>query len=349
MEELYPLSYLKGREKDASEFFFGYLDSSDNIYPGWTLRNYLYMIAYVYKLNDLEVIAFRCNFESGDHMDTSKIYHIILPNIHKDFIPPIIGWNTTSQNKIYPKLVDLSKVLDETFIAQEAVNLNLKLMRWRHIPSFDIDKISKIKCLLIGAGTLGSHVAHNLIAWGVRNIDFVDNGTVSYSNLTRQTLYSFDDLNKKKAETASLRLKQIFPGIQSSAFDIDIPMPGHPVNSAESSQVIHNIINLNERINEADVVFILLDSRESRWLPTLLCAVNKILCYDVAIGFSTYLCIRHGLVCPENETGTVNEGTENETGNEETDNPDSSCYFCSDLASPSDSLTDATIDMKCAH
>ncbi len=56
-----------------------------------------------------------------------------------------------------------------------------------------------------------------------------------------------------------------------------IPMPGHAVGKDEVAGVLEDCKRLKEMIDEHDVVFLLTDTRESRWLPTLLCAnANKV-------------------------------------------------------------------------
>ncbi len=87
--------------------------------------------------------------------------------------------------------LDLKSFMDEKSLAREAVDLNIKLMKWRLLPTLDIPKIQNKKCLLFGAGTLGCQLARNLIGWGVKNITFIDYSKVSYSNPVRQTLYDF--------------------------------------------------------------------------------------------------------------------------------------------------------------
>merc|ERR1740136_443930 len=121
----------------------------------------------------------------------------------------------------------------------QAQDLNLKLMRWRQLPSLDLDSIQNTKALLLGCGTLGCNVARNLMAWGFRNLVCVDNGRVSYSNPARQNLYTFEDAkaNEFKAYAAEKRLKQIFPKLNAKGVVLTIPMAGHPVPKDKEDQV----------------------------------------------------------------------------------------------------------------
>ena len=49
-----------------------------------------------------------------------------------------------------------------------------------------------------------------------------------------------------------------------------IPMPGHPIPPANIDQTKKDVARLEKLFDEHDAVFLLMDSRESRWLPTVL-------------------------------------------------------------------------------
>lgn len=58
---------------------------------------------------------------------------------------------------------------------------------------------------------------------------------------------------------------------------MSIPMPGHPVNFSQAtlSQSQRDVEQLEKLISEHDVVFLLMDTRESRWLPTVIAASKR--------------------------------------------------------------------------
>lgn len=93
-------------------------------------------------------------------------------------------------------------------------------MKWRLVPELDLDYISNLRCLLLGAGTLGCSVARGLLGWGVHTITFVDNSVVSLSNTVRQSLYTHEDAVKRKpkVEAAKDALLRIHPNLVSVLF-----------------------------------------------------------------------------------------------------------------------------------
>ncbi|KAI0052733.1 E1-like protein-activating [Auriscalpium vulgare] len=307
--------------------------SPDPSTPGWPLRNLLAYLRAVYpsSTNSVRVLCWR-DTEVAHEGGLWKSRFGVLTAGPSEGKPNAVGWEKNPQGKLGARIADLAPMMDPTRLADQAVDLNLKLMRWRILPALNLEKIAETKCLLLGAGTLGCYAARTLMGWGIRNITLVDYGRVSFSNPVRQPLFEFDDcLNggKPKAEAAAARLKKIFPGVNAVGHSISIPMPGHPIPPGSVEQTKADVKKLEALVDAHDAIFLLMDSRESRWLPTVLGTAKNKIVLNAALGFDTFLVMRHG--SRHEPEGGKRLG----------------CYYCNDIVAPADSLTDRTLDEMC--
>jgi ubiquitin-like modifier-activating enzyme ATG7 len=151
------------------------------------------------------------------------------------------------------------------------------------------------------------------------------------------------------------------PELSGSGEVLEIPMPGHPASWNEGGiQKLQNLIEAH------DVVCMLTDSRESRWLPTLL--INSI----------NEKRIRAKEAWQEQANGVGSDGVgTNGVGTNASADPNlrnknlilgvtvalgfdsfvvltqscgvakRACYFCNDLTAPTDSMRDRTLDRQC--
>lgn len=345
-------SYEKGffEGVDPEDSFVCFTDPStypEN--PGWMLRNLLVLVRQRWQLKDVQILCYRDTHARRD-LQKSIILNLISETLgelnlssSQPTMPKVTGWERNEKSKINSKMVDLAEYMDPSKLADQSVDLNLKLMKWRIAPDLDLDLIKNTKCLLLGAGTLGSYVSRNLLGWGVRKITFVDNGKVSFSNPVRQPLFSFKDCidgGAAKATRAADMLHEIYPGVDSVGHVMSVPMAGHPIT--DEAKVKKDFELLQKLFEEHDAIFLLMDTRESRWLPTVMGKAAGKIVVNAALGFDTYVVMRHGI---ETSHGIVPPSISLPEGTIEPQKL--GCYFCNDVVAPADSVKDQTLDQQC--
>nr|XP_053632560.1 ubiquitin-like modifier-activating enzyme ATG7 [Cherax quadricarinatus] len=277
--------------------------------PGWPLRNLLTLVTlkWSHLWSVYKILCLRIRTRSGTKDAThSLVVDVDLKGVidtdNPPDLPPFLGWEKNERGKMGPRMVNLSANMDPIRLAESAVDLNLKLMRWRVAPLLDLPIIQNTRCLLLGSGTLGCSVARCL-----------------------------------------LNCKGVI---------LNIPMPGHTVSESLEQQVRSDVSVLEQLVDDHDVVFLLMDSRESRWLPTVLGAAKHKIVLTAALGFDSYLVIRHGYRCKETE---LEEGTASSKPSVSNSSalrgsiPGNllGCYFCNDVVAPGDSTRDRTLDQQC--
>jgi len=315
-------------------------------YPGWTVRNLVVALCHRFpdKVPGLRLLCLRASVKDGQVNAGHSLVLTLGGSVPQlDTMPGVVGWEKNDKGQMGPKLANMRSSMDPAKLAEGSVDLNLKLMKWRLVPELDLEQIMRSKCLLLGSGTLGCGVARSLLGWGVRHISLVDNGKVSFSNPVRQSLFMFEDcLNggKPKAVAAAERLRQIFPGVTAEGYNLSIPMPGHPLSPTTEAGVREAYHKLQQLISQHSIIFLLMDSRESRWLPTLMAATypDKLV-INAALGFDTFLVMRHGVRLGDGAEVSADAGVLSGT--------QLGCYFCNDIVAPGDSTTDRTLDQQC--
>ncbi|KAL7051316.1 hypothetical protein ACKWTF_004425 [Chironomus riparius] len=331
---------------DLSSNYFCFSDPSESK-CGWVLRNYillLYLLCPILRGQSINILSVRQSEHNS--LKASKVFYVTLPKYNDDFqFLTWTSWEKNNNGKMMPRIANMSEVMDPIKTAEHFAMLNLKLMKWRLLPALNLDIIKTQKCLLLGAGTLGCGIARSLMSWGFSNISFIDSGHVSYSNPVRQSLFTYADAyqNKFKSKAAAERLLEILPSVKSHGHVLTIPMPGYPINESTRQKTIEDVDLIVNMIKDSDVLFLVTDSRESRWLPTLLGSYFGKIVITTALGFESYLVMRHGASKSHEQDELEEEisGLKCIPGNK------LGCYFCNDVTSPGNSIRDRTLDQQC--
>ncbi|CAN0510405.1 unnamed protein product, partial [Ectocarpus sp. 8 AP-2014] len=107
---------------------------------------------------------------------------------------------------------------------------------------------------------------------------------------------------------------------------------------------------LEELVSSHDVVFVLTDSRESRWLPTLLAAKHDKICINAALGLDSFLVPTAPSCppCPDATTAATAAAAASAATAVRRATPSRlGCYFCTDVVAPENSSLNRTLDQQC--
>ncbi|KAL7211643.1 hypothetical protein ACSBR2_014489 [Camellia fascicularis] len=346
------------------------MSSSSN--PGWPLCNFL---AFICSRWNLEKVHLLCYHENRDFADLGlSLVAEALMSVSQGWkdslhIPNAVGWELNRGKKLL-RCISLAKSMDPTSVIK---GVPRRAPRPKSHPGLRFAPCSVpgqatsisaprraprpksrsgprlAPCSVLGLATvtrrpwhLGAPIAFNNT---VRKITLLDSGRVAMSNLLRQSLYTLGDcLNggEFKATAAVRSLEKIFPAVEAEGVVMAISMPGHPVPSHEENIVLEDCKHLHNLIDCHDAVFLLTDTRESRWLPTLLCANANKITVTAALGFDSSLVMCHG-AGPLRSTYDFKadvkllRDTENRLGR----------YFCNDVVAPIDSTANRSLDQQC--
>ena len=127
-------------------------------------------------------------------------------------------------------------------------------------------KILKSRVLIIGLGGLGCPLTLYLANSGVKNFGFVDSDKVEISNLSRQILYSFNDIGKLKVFRAKKNMLKYFKNLKIKIYNSKI-----------------NPSNIKNIFKQYDIICDGTDNFETRYLINDYCKKYKKILISAAI------------------------------------------------------------------
>jgi len=141
--------------------------------------------------------------------------------------------------------------------------------------------LTKATVLIVGVGGLGNPAALYLAAAGVGKLILCDGDNIELSNLPRQILFSEQDINNNKADSASDKLQQQFG-------DCDIEVLDEMFDQELADYYLPNV----------DLVLDCTDNISSRYLMNQVCIQHKV---PLIIGAATGFDGQHLMVNPRDE------------------------------------------------
>ncbi|KAM0684141.1 Autophagy protein 7 [Mitosporidium daphniae] len=275
---LHPLSYSHSCEfakkcANFDSFFFGirndvfipFKKQASSFLLSWPIRNYIILLYKLFRIKEFRILPLYQSdlYEVFHENGAQKIKFHASANMNECFVHvsfsefpctdfsaknpedlfALTGWQTESNGLVKEFAVNFSDYCNPMDILKSSLSLNLNLMKWRVLPDLNLERLSSQRVLICGAGTLGCNIARALLS-----------------------LYSYSTTmgSSNKAEMAAQSLTMIYPLVNSKGIVMNIPTLGQCTVSQNEIQ------ELEAFVVDADVLFLVTDTRESRWLPSVL-------------------------------------------------------------------------------
>nr|WCH54812.1 molybdopterin biosynthesis protein [Hypnea edeniana] len=136
-------------------------------------------------------------------------------------------------------------------------------------------RLKNAKILVIGAGGLGCPAIIYLALSGIGSIGIIDDDIISKSNLHRQILYTYNQVNQLKTKVAQKNLKKINPKCQITIYS-------EKINKKNARQFIKNY----------DIILDTCDNFSTRYLINDIChKLHKVHIYGAIENFEGHLSV----------------------------------------------------------
>ena len=136
-----PLNNLHNPPADLSQCFVTLSDPASGSYPGWTVRNIITALyaSFPDLVPGLRLLCLRNKVRNGQLSVGGSL--VLTLTISSDTqrvttaMSGVVGW----EKKLGPRLANMRSSMDPVKIAENSVDLNLKLMQWRLVPICCLD------------------------------------------------------------------------------------------------------------------------------------------------------------------------------------------------------------------
>ena len=107
-------------------------------------------------------------------------------------------------------------------ITEEELEIFSRQLILKDFSEEKFNELQKKQISIIGLGGIGCPLAQYLISCGIKKLNIFDGDTIKKNNLNRQTLYSINDIGKKKSGIAKKKLLGTNPNAVINSYDCKI-------------------------------------------------------------------------------------------------------------------------------